>query len=311
MQPRIFIGSSSEGLKIAEYVKSILMRDFEVCLWTDEIFKYNDSFLDTLLKASSLFDFGIMIATKDDYNTSRNISFDTPRDNIIFEFGLFLGRLGPSRTFVVQEKGAKLPSDLLGISVPQFESCENLRQSISLNKEIDVIKRTIEERQSLGELGLLPSTPLAIGYFENFIAIVCDTLMSNNEIEVEGKIFTKFQLNIVMPTDLDKDIKKRATVYFKRNKLSQIPIPAMGRNFPIFVTYDEKDTDLLQLYDMPTTLSGIDKAIELFMQKGHIGKSVEQKLLEERELRNFQTTLQNLINNDAYSRDLVQIIKEK
>lgn len=311
MQPRIFIGSSSEGLKIAEYIKSILMRDFEVCLWTDEIFKYNDSFLDTLLKASSLFDFGIMVATKDDYNTSRNVSFETPRDNIIFEFGLFLGRLGPSRTFVVQEKGAKLPSDLLGISVPQFEICDNLRQSISLNKEIDIIKRTIEERQSLGELGLLPSTPLAIGYFENFIAIVCDTLMSNNEMEVEGKTFTKFKLNIVMPTDLDKDIKKRAIIYFKRNKLSQIPIPAMGRNFPIFVTYDDKDTDLLQLYDMPTTLSGIDKAIELFMQKGHIGKSIEQKLLEERELRNFQTTLQNLIDNDAYSRDLVQIIKEK
>jgi hypothetical protein len=61
---------------------------------------------------------------------------------------------------------------------------------------------------------------------------------------------------------------------------------------------------------MPTTLGGIDKAIELYMRKGHIGKTSQQKLLEERELRNFQTTLRNLIDNDPFCKNVVKIISE-
>lgn len=62
---------------------------------------------------------------------------------------------------------------------------------------------------------------------------------------------------------------------------------------------------------MPKTLGAIDKVVEMFMRKGHIGKTSQQKLLEERELRNFQTTLQNLINNDAFCRNIVKIIIEE
>ena len=50
--------------------------------------------LDSLLKAGSMFDFGILVATKDDKTKSRDKGFETPRDNVIFEFGLFMGRLG-------------------------------------------------------------------------------------------------------------------------------------------------------------------------------------------------------------------------
>ena len=63
--------------------------------------------------------------------------------------------------------------------------------------------------------------------------------------------------------------------------------------------------------DMPTTLSGIDKAIEMYLRKGHIGKSNEQQLLEDRELRNFETVLKNLIGSDAYCKSIVEIEIEK
>lgn len=307
MKPRIFIGSSTEGLDVALYVQNKLSIDFECVVWTNDIFKYNDSFLDTLLKEASLFDFGILIASKDDYLTSRTIAFDIPRDNVIFEFGLFLGRLGTSRAFVIQEIGAKLPSDLLGITVPQFERTKDLTTSKSLNDEIEKIKKTVNEKIALGELGLLPSTVLAIGYFYNFISIICESLHSKTEIDVDGNKFQTFEVNIILPKDLDADIKKRAVVYFKANTLKQIEIDALGRSFPIFVTYDKSQTGLLKLYDMPTTLGAIDKAIEMYMRKGHIGKSSQQKLLEERELRNFKTTLENLIANDAFCRSIVKV----
>src|SRR5438270_12555465 len=40
----------------------------------------------------------------------------SPRDNVVFEAGLFGGALGMSRTFIVHAGGAKLPSDLLGLT---------------------------------------------------------------------------------------------------------------------------------------------------------------------------------------------------
>ena len=311
MKPRIFIGSSMEGIEVAEYIKNQLNSKYECYLWTDDIFKFNESFLYTLLNEASLFDFGILVATKDDFSTIRDKSFDTPRDNVIFEFGLFIGRLGPSRVFVIQESGAKLPTDLLGITVPQFERAMPLFNSKSLNNEIERIAKTIDEKITLGELGLLPSTVLAIGYFYNFVSIVCESIHSKAEIILDGAKFSNFELNIVIPKDLDADIKKRAIIYFKSKTLKEIQFEALSRNFPVYVTYDKDNKDILKLYDMPTTLGGIDKAIDMYMRKGHIGKSSQQKLLEERELRNFQTTLQNLVDNDAFCRSIVKIIPEE
>lgn len=313
MKPRIFIGSSTEGLRLAEYLKHKLNEAcFEPYIWTDDIFKANSSVLETLLKEASLFDFGILIATKDDYTTKRDEKFDTPRDNVIFEYGIFLGRLGLNRAFVIQEKGSKLPSDMYGITVPRFEiNDNNFASNYNLNTEIDKIINTINEKIQLGELGLLPSTVLAIGYFENFVSMICEGLNMLPELEVNGKIYTKFQFNIIIPKDLDADIKKRAKIYFKRKSLEEIKIPTASRAYPIHILFDEESSDdVLQLYDMPTTIGGIDKAIEMYMRKGYIGKTEQQKLLEERELRNFQTTLENLIANDSYAKHMVKIIIE-
>lgn len=68
------------------------------------------------MKSASLFDFGIMIFAKDDITTVRGEEFETPRDNVLFEYGLFLGRVGSDKAFIVAEEGIKLPSDLLGVA---------------------------------------------------------------------------------------------------------------------------------------------------------------------------------------------------
>lgn len=312
MKTRIFIGSSKEGLKEANYVKSRLEKDnFEVFIWNDDIFKPNKNTLETLLNVASLFDFGIMIATKDDFTESRDDIFETVRDNVVFEFGLFLGRLGENRAFALQESGAKLPSDLLGITIPRFEKSDDYFSNQKFNKEIDNIIQIIDEKISLGELGLLPSTVLAIGYYDNFVSTVCDALHSLPSLEFNGKEYKDFIFNIVLPKDLDSDIKRRAKVYFKRMDIKEVKIDTNGRSFPLFLQLDEESSeDRAVLYDMPTTLGGIDKAIEMYMKKGHIGKTAQQQLLEERELRNFKTTLINLINNNAFTKGFVKVIEE-
>jgi hypothetical protein len=298
MKPKIFIGSSSEGLKIAEKVKVFFDKEYECYLWSDDIFKYNDNFLETLMKEASLFDFGFLIFTKDDYTKSRLKNFDTPRDNVVFEYGLFLGRIGRERAYFITDEEVKLPSDLQGITTVTFKCkknkglfCENKRQlnldETSLTDNLMKLKKQIDEKVHLGVLGMLPSTVLAIGYFNNFVQPICEYLSTNNStIEVKGIKHNQFKFKIVLPKNLDADIKKRANTFYKEKSFELINIPTSGRSYPLFVAVDISSNSLI-LSDMPTTLSGIDKAIEMYLRVGHIGKSNEQQLLEDRELRNF------------------------
>jgi len=315
MKPRIFIGSSKEGISIAEEIKKYLIPEFECYLWTDNIFKYNDNFLETLMKEASLFDFGLMVFTKDDYTISRLKNFDTARDNVIFEYGLFLGRIGRDRAYIIKDQDVKIPSDLFGITLPEFkctkESDGKLTLDLySLHDTLKQLKVQIEEKVNLGILGMLPSTVLAIGYFYNFIQPVCDYLGGGNEIEVSGKKYSKAKFKIVLPKNLDSDLKKKATLFYKKNSFEALQIKTSHRAYPLYVAINEADENLI-LSDMPTTLNGIDKAIDMYLRVGHIGKTNEQKLLEERELRNFELVLKKLIENDAYCHEFIDIEIEK
>ena len=59
---------------------------------------------------------------------------------------------------------------------------------------------------------------------------------------------------------------------------------------------------------MPTILSGIDKAIDMYFRVGHIGKTTEQQLAEDNEMNNFKRVLQLLINEDSFCRECVEIL---
>jgi len=310
IKPRIFIGSSKEGIDVANFVKKYLSATADCFVWTDDIFKFNKSYFNTLIKEVSFFDFGILVATKDDYIESRDRIFQAPRDNVIFEFGLFLGRLGANRAFIVQEEGVKLPSDLFGISMPTFVKEKEISKSTDLVRELERVQEIIHEKIKLGELGLLPSTALAIGYFYNFIARVCESIHLLPKLVVDGKVCKSFELNIVIPKDLDADISKRAMIYTSKNKYVEHSIPSINRGYPLYINREEVENGILKLYDMPTTLSGIDKAIEMYIGKSHIGKDQQQEMLEKRELNNFKLVLYNLIQSNALTRESTKLIDE-
>lgn len=318
MKARIFIGSSTEGLDIAQKVKNFFSPDFECSLWTDDIFKYNENYLETLLKEANLFDYGILVFTKDDFTKSREKQFDSPRDNVVFEFGLFLGRLGRDNAFILQEENVKLPSDLFGITHATLNYkkpkkwCFKKESSLdenSLNCSLSKLKKQIEEKVHLGVLGMLPSTVLAIGYFDNFVKPICESLSANSEILNKNNC-SSYKFKIVLPKDLDSDIKKKANVFYKEKKFNPIAIESTSRSYPLYVAIDTVYNQAI-LSDMPTTLNGLDKAIEMYLRKGHIGKSNEQKLLEDRELRNFEKVLRSLIDEDADCRQHVDVETER
>lgn len=315
MKPRIFIGSSTEGLYAAEYIKQYFSPDYECVVWNEDVFKFNKSFLETLLNSASLFDFGFLIFTKDDVALSRDNVFETARDNVIFEYGLFLGRLGIDRAFVVIEKDAKIPSDFLGYTLTQMETTKDAAGKVTVNTEqfdteLSRLKSQIDEYVTLGHLGLLPSTVIAISYFENFVKLVSDWINDNiGAIPCNGKTYKSAKLRIVIPSDFDADLKKRAALYYRKLGLSEASFPSRGRSYPVHMA-EITEGEVVIIYDMPAILNGIDKAIDMYFRMDYIGKKSNQQLAEDREMGNFVRVLKLLIQEDAFCRDCVEIIDE-
>lgn len=87
-------------------------------VWDNAEFELNESVFDGLLKAAELADYAIFVFDPDDITRIRNADHRTVRDNVLFEFGLFIGRLGRGRTFWISARGEGahyLPTDLTGI----------------------------------------------------------------------------------------------------------------------------------------------------------------------------------------------------
>lgn len=116
---RIFIISSAEALPIARAVQNAFAHDpFVTTLWTDGVFRVANYTLESIEAEIDNSDFAVAIAHADDLTESRGRDWPSPRDNVIFELGLFMGRLGRARAILMEprEEKVKLPSDLAGIT---------------------------------------------------------------------------------------------------------------------------------------------------------------------------------------------------
>lgn len=123
-QPRVFIISSVEALDIARAVNDTFEHDkFKRKIWTDDVFLASWYPVESLEQELDQSDFAVAIAQPDDLTTSRGVDQPTPRDNVIFELGLFIGRLGRKRSFLLQPRGQeiRLPSDLKGINALTYD----------------------------------------------------------------------------------------------------------------------------------------------------------------------------------------------
>ena len=63
---RIFIGSSTESIKVAEIIKDYFSKKYECTIWKDHFFELNESTYDTLIKKSIAYDYAIFVGGVDD-----------------------------------------------------------------------------------------------------------------------------------------------------------------------------------------------------------------------------------------------------
>ena len=123
-RPRCFVGSSTEAIDTARAVQEELDHDAEVTVWNQDVFRLSEDGIDSLLRELESTDFAVFVVSPDDIVRIRDEEHPTTRDNVIFELGLALGRLGRKRCFMLAPRNAPdlhLPTDLLGINPASYD----------------------------------------------------------------------------------------------------------------------------------------------------------------------------------------------
>lgn len=144
----IFIGSSKEGQKIADEFKVELSvklkengRRVEVNVWHENTFSPSQSNLESLIDEAQKSDFAVFVLTSDDKIVIREDEMMAPRDNVVFELGLFMGCIGRDRTYalILEEhlKEIRIPTDLNGITQLVYSEIEQQNSDNTISKRYD------------------------------------------------------------------------------------------------------------------------------------------------------------------------------
>jgi Predicted nucleotide-binding protein containing TIR-like domain len=140
-KPRIFLGSSGAQAKLVQALTRGLADVARVDPWTTS-FDLGITAIERLLELTREVDFAAFVFAGDDW-TSTGASAPassagqlSPRDNVVFEAGLFGGVLGMRRTFILHAKAAKLPSDLLGLTAVRYEDETNAAEVKGMVKRL-------------------------------------------------------------------------------------------------------------------------------------------------------------------------------
>lgn len=141
-KPRIFLGSSGKQGKLVQALTRGLEDVAHVDPWTTS-FNPGTTTLGRLLELTREVDFAAFAFAQDDWTTT-NLPAATPagtgqaspRDNVVFEAGLFGGVLGMRRTFILHANGSKLPSDLLGLTSIRYGETTTPAEMRVLNQKL-------------------------------------------------------------------------------------------------------------------------------------------------------------------------------
>src|SRR5258706_8906282 len=128
-KPRIFLGSSGKQANLLLALTRGLEDVAHVDPWTTS-FNPGTTTLERLLELTREVDFAAFVFAQDDWTTNSPSAVPaspastpgqaSPRDNVVFEAGLFGGVLGMRRPFILHASASKLPTDLLGLTCVRY-----------------------------------------------------------------------------------------------------------------------------------------------------------------------------------------------
>ena len=141
-KPRIFLGSSGKQEKLLQALTRGLEDVAHVEPWTTS-FNPGTTTLERLVELAHEVDFAAFVFARDDWTAASPPASPptgsgqaSPRDNVVFEAGLFGGVLGMRRTFILHASGSKLPSDLLGLTCVRYGEATTAAEMRVVNQKL-------------------------------------------------------------------------------------------------------------------------------------------------------------------------------
>ena len=176
-KPRIFLGSSGKQEKLLRGLTRGLEDVARVEPWTTS-FNPGTTTLERLVELAHEVDFAVFAFAQDDWTTTSPPASNptgsgqaSPRDNVVFEAGLFGGVLGMRRTFILHASGAKLPSDLFGLTCVRYSDATTASEMRVINEKL---RKAIENEGRVARIEGLwwqfslteldPGQPSAVGF---------------------------------------------------------------------------------------------------------------------------------------------------
>jgi len=131
--PKLFVASSREALPFAKAIQTNLRSSANVTVWDQGAIHPGETVIDALIRNCAESQFGVFVIAPDDKATIRETDFHIVRDNVILELGMFMGRLGKERSFLIMpdSPAIHLPRDLDGLS-PETYNAERSKLSDEL-----------------------------------------------------------------------------------------------------------------------------------------------------------------------------------
>ena len=118
-QKVIFFGSSKEAEDTMDEIAALVSNiGYETLTWNSPnkgVFVAGNSILDSLIETAKNVDGAIFIFSDDDITWCRDEIQGTVRDNVLFEYGLFMGTLDKQKVVFANKNKPKLASDLSGV----------------------------------------------------------------------------------------------------------------------------------------------------------------------------------------------------
>ncbi len=260
---KIFLGASREGEKYLQELMDALSPEFDVIPWYDpNVFSLNNqAFLDSLIKQSYLVDFAVFLATADDLTQSRGENQYAPRDNVIFEFGLFLQSLGKERCFMLAEENVKILSDMAGISLNKFSRDGS---NTDFTQAVDKLRVNLHTKKK--HIPSLVTTGLAYGYYNAFIKRLaawdgCGVL----------------------------------SIYLEKTSFNAEKYKKCSDGLPVRAAY-YLDSDSKHFVDYPTTLEVIEQVLH---DKNELSEH-EKDAYRQREINNFAFVIERLMERETF-----------
>lgn len=258
---KVFIGSSTEAtsqmLKIAEWIEAAGHKPVP---WDEPgLFPPGVVTFKTLTDVANKVDAAIFVFSEDDKSWYRSEFTTMPRDNVLIEYGLFLGVLGDGRVIFCRKGNPRIATDLKAVTYV------DMAESNIYRAKLDIF--------------------LWLKSFDAFAAggsPVTDEVSARKTIwHQPSRLATAADQGLLYNTELFEHIRRHGAdqailLQFSNSKSKELACAMMrhdNANVKIYVQRPEQDLNSDQLKRIVANLEGLQMELPHDKAEGHIGKS--------------------------------------